>query len=188
MSIRQLKSGERIPDAPARRYLNRSNGYVRLRWTVAPRTQVEVYEHRVDPDGVVVDGVVHHDDRNRANNSPDNLHVHSDAASHMKEHRTDDERIAALYQEGLTTTEISARLGVRASTAYRSLVRQGEKIRPVKDQLKKNLPTDEICSRYSAGESLAKLATAFEVSTGAIQRRLAEGGVTARKCGRPKKE
>lgn len=188
MPIRQLRSGEHIPVGKPGRYLNKSNGYVRLRWTIAPRTRVEVYEHRVDPEGVVVDGVVHHEDRDRANNSPDNLHVHPDVVSHMKEHRADDAQIAAMYREGLTTTQIAARLGICDSTAYRSLVRQGESIRPVKEQLKKNLPVEEICSRYNSGESLSKLATAFEVSTGAIQRRLAEGGVTARKCGRPKKE
>lgn len=70
------------------------DGYVRLQLPSHPyasRPQGEVLEHRLVMEKMVgrflyPDEEVHHRDRNRSNNHPDNLELHQDKRSHMRAH------------------------------------------------------------------------------------------------------
>lgn len=74
MSIRTLKQGDPIPAGEPRRYLNDA-GYVRLRWKVGVEQYVEVYEHRLVMGMPPDDLHVHHRNRDRQDNRPENLEV-----------------------------------------------------------------------------------------------------------------
>ncbi|WP_229434713.1 HNH endonuclease [Nocardia farcinica] len=158
MVIRQLKSGERVPDGEPARYPHQ-RGYIRLRWRIGTNQYVEVYEHRV-VDGVVTDAEeVHHVNGVKDDNRPENLqpmtkHEH---AKHHGEHATRSygpyrsreamekaERAAArraaraavsremreLYEAGMSTVEIGKRYGIDASGVSRRLRQVGTRMRP----------------------------------------------------------
>ena len=127
--IRTLRHGEKIPDGPPRRYPNR-DGYIRLRWTIAPNQQVEVLEHRV-VDGVVVGHqAVHHRNHVTHDNRPENLEPLTNS-EHARRHNLsfDVDAAAEMYRSGSTTIDIGAALGVDPSNVYRQLVRHGVQMR-----------------------------------------------------------
>lgn len=111
--IRSLKAGDPIPPGEPRRYLS-SHGYVRLRWKVGKRRYVEVYEHRV-VDGVVTDAPqVHHHNRVKHDNRPENLEL--DYAPFVPR----DELVAAAADPSVTSAkDLAARFGVPLPTIYR---------------------------------------------------------------------
>ncbi|RKY17302.1 MAG: hypothetical protein DRQ55_16145 [Planctomycetota bacterium] len=82
--LRTLAAGERIPDVPPTRRL--LNGYVMLTW--AP-LGLQALEHRVF-DGIVTEAqAVHHVNRDRADNRPENL-VRMTHSEHAALHNDED--------------------------------------------------------------------------------------------------
>jgi AraC-like DNA-binding protein len=148
-TIRKLRHDEPVPDGEPKRYRN-GTGYVRLRWLVAPQTYVEEYEHRIVAGRPHPRFDVHHLNGVKDDNRPENLRVLT-RAEHAALHGVDREslyapyrsrsakekaeraranrekrearrgRIRELYEEGLTTTEVAAVLGLTAGTVSREL-------------------------------------------------------------------
>lgn len=69
-----LQPGDPIPAGePIRSVVN---GYVVLRWLIAPRTYAQAYEHRLMMGELSPDVMVHHRNKNRSDNRYGNLCVH----------------------------------------------------------------------------------------------------------------
>jgi len=71
-TTRRLQPGDAIPDWEPRRYRH-SNGYVVLRWLVAPCTYVEAFEHRVVMGLPPVEIQIHHINGVKTDNRRENL-------------------------------------------------------------------------------------------------------------------
>ena len=184
MTIRTLRSGERIPDAPPRRYPD-SLGYIRLRWTVAPGEEVEVREHRVF-DGVVTEAShVHHLDHNKANNDPSNL-LPTTPAEHARHHRTiDRELVIELYAEGLSTPEIGRRLGFDASGIWRALNHEGVATRNLSDSQRARLDDEQIRRLHAAGVRSKRIAQSLGYSAIVVNNAFKRLGLEPLRPGRP---
>lgn len=128
-TTRWLSPGEQVPTDEPGRYPS-SHGYVRLRWRIGAKNYVETYEHRVINGRVTSEDHVHHVNHHRADNSPANLRPLS-AVEHHAVHADVVWRAEAvrLYRTGLSTYQVSDRVGRDASTVYRALVDLGEPLR-----------------------------------------------------------
>jgi hypothetical protein len=121
--IRQLRAGEVVPTGNPARYLS-GHGYVRLRWRLG-KEYVEVYEHRVHDGRVTGAEQVHHINRNRSDNSPQNL-ARMTETEHKIAHRPEWWITAAeLYLAGQSMKQVGNRLGRDSGTVYRGLKRMG---------------------------------------------------------------
>lgn len=145
-TIRQLRPGEAVPQHPPRRY-STGSGYIRLRWKVGVAQYVETYEHRVFDGAVTTAEHVHHKNKDRSDNRPENLvqmtaeehtshHSHERRtwapfntfgamwkAAHAENRRFDrdrrTQRMRELYAQGLSTIEIGRRFGLHPSGVWR---------------------------------------------------------------------
>lgn len=147
--IRQLRAGQRIPEGEPKRYRS-GHGYVRLRWRVAPLQYLEVYEHRVVDGRVTEADEVHHENKQRDDNRPENLEPLT-RAEHRARHDAERERryapyrsreamekakraelrraerkvraeaMASDYRDGMTTIEVGEKYGVHCSNVSREL-------------------------------------------------------------------
>jgi Mor family transcriptional regulator len=186
-TIRQLKPGEPLPPGPPKRY-KAGHGYIRLRWKIAPRQYVETYEHRLDGDHVTTAEHVHHKNRRRDDNRPDNLKPLS-AAEHA-EHHTEEyhrraHRMAKLYEEGWSTVELSRKFRISTTCVYRRLVDVGVTMRSAEER-RAEVPPEQAAEMYMAGRSITSLARQYRMDSGRITKLIRAGGGVIRKPGRPK--
>lgn len=123
-TTRTLSPGEKIPTGTPRRYL-RNHGYIELRWTVAPMSQVRAYEHQIVNGHMTTADQVHHRNHQRDDNRAENLKPMSHAEHHA-EHRGEWwEKAANLYADGMGTYRIAKIVGADPSTVFRALVKMG---------------------------------------------------------------
>jgi HNH endonuclease len=123
-TIRQLKAGEELPPGEPRRYVS-GRGYIRLRWRLGDGSYVEVYEHRVIDGRVTTAEQVHHKNRNRSDNRPQNLE-HLSAEAHSAEHHHEAherrERVVSLDADGLNDPAADLPTGLRGDELMTALV------------------------------------------------------------------
>ena len=185
MTIRQLKSGERLPDGEPRRYAT-GHGYVRCRWSVGPYQEVEVYEHRIDWSvrAVVEAQHVHHRNHDRSDNSPANLLALS-AREHGREHQKIDwDAVVALYLAGLTTTQVARKLKCDAGQVSRILARRGITARATRDYAARREEAD-VRAAYAAARTSVDVGRILGVSKAVARRMMKECGLPPFPCGRP---
>lgn len=121
--MRSLRAGEKVPDSTPRRYCY--DRYVNLRWKIGKGEYVEVREHRVR-NGVVVNGIVHHINEKKSDNSPTNLKICKTHSEHRMEHRKIDRaKAVSLYKSGVLTTELSKILKCDPASLSRILRAEG---------------------------------------------------------------
>lgn len=185
--IRQLRSGERVPEAPPRRYINKSHGYVRLRWRVGPARYVEAYEHRVSG-GVVVDAEhVHHRNHKKDDNSPGNL-APLTAAEHARKHLIIDRAaVVRLYESGMSTQKVAERVGTNRGNVSRMLREEGIAPRRKADY-SPSVSEEDLRAARSGFGSAPQIARHFGVPLSTIYRLMREYGIAAYPIGRPTAE
>ena len=128
-SVRTLAPGETLPAGePLRRIAQ--HGYVELRWKVDTRSYVRIYEHQVTNGRVTTAEQVHHVNRVKHDNRPENLR-HLSEAEHAAEHNdvawwAEADR---LYTAGLGTYRIARIVGRHPVTVWRGLVKFGTRLR-----------------------------------------------------------
>ena len=187
MSIRWLGPDEQPPEGvEPRRYVNRSTGYVRLRWRVGPRDYVEVFEHRwvagAHGDASVQ---VHHRNGVRDDNRPENLEVVTPAA-HGAEHRSIDRQcVMDLYAAGLSCVQVAAQVGADASYVFRLLVAAGVSIRPGSTYSTIDIDESLVERLHTAGVRVGRIARLLGVSQIVVQRVVDQLGLTPHRPGRP---
>lgn len=188
-SIRQLQPGEQIPPSEPKRYTS-GQGYIRLRWRIAPRRMVETYEHRVNPDGRVTDAEhVHHHNGDKTDNTPSNL-IPLTADEHTTIHadhrrQVDRTQALALYQGGLTTTETAARLHCHTATISRILAEENVPARPQRDRYPL-VPHDVLHATILANprDRVPQLAVRLNVPRNTIRRSMKAYGIPSFPSGR----
>lgn len=181
--IRSLRPGEATPPGEPRRYPN-SHGYIRLRWKLGRRQYVECYEHRV-VDGYVTDAEhVHHKNRRRDDNRPENLE-HVTAEQHHEHHASPrTEYVLRRYAEGATTVAIAEELGGDASAIWRLLRRRGVQTRPPWGYWPE--PDREgVAFLHAAGVRPARMARTLGVGRVAVERVMDELGLPRFPMGSP---
>lgn len=181
---RTLRPGEPIPAHAPKRYMD-AHGYVILRWLVAPRSYVEVKEHRVVDGRVTTSPEVHHKNRDRADNRAENLE-HLDAPEHGVEHRSVDwARVVDLYEQGYTQVEVGELLGCSAPQVSRILAASGVSIRPPA-----KTTVDETALRRLIGRGdlrVPAIAAELGVSPAVVRRAMSDFGIAAFPAGRPRR-
>lgn len=184
--VRYLRGGELVPTSCPRRYLN-TRGYVRLRWTVGPNSEVETYEHRVVDGRVVEAEHVHHRNHDRADNRPENLEpLSADEHSliHADHRRTVDRAtVVQLYLSGMSQPEVATALGCDNATVCRVLQTEGVASRNVRER--HPYPTrDQAESAHRASTSAAQMAAHLNIPTRRARAVLAHYGLPSFKPGR----
>lgn len=187
-TIRSLQRGEKVPDSEPRRYAISNTGYMRLRWKVGVRQYVETYEHRV-VDGYITDAEhVHHKNRVRDDNRPENLEFLS-ADEHADEHgRESHERaleMAALYEQGLSIIELGRRFSLDTGAISRRLRDVGVVTAPFRRDARP-VDREELARLYAGGRSVQSLASQFHITSARVSEEVKAAGGTMRRPGRPK--
>jgi len=174
--IRQLRAGEPVPSSTPKRYRNAS-GYIRLRWKVGFKEYVEAYEHRVVAGVVGLAVHVHHKNRDKRDNAPDNLQP-MEAKAHGVHHKKPTWDVAEamrLYGEGWSTTRMADRYGVNSATIFRVLTLRGFQFDRGK-QRRVPVDVDEIVRLRNRGHSVSAIARALNVSRDVVRFRLRDFG------------
>lgn len=172
-TIRFLKAGEVVPGFPPKRY-TKGTKYVRLRWKVGVRQYVEVWEHRVR-DGRVVDGIVHHKNHNKHDNSEDNRVIFHSDAEHLAHHRTiSRSEVLRLYSQGVSRSEIARTLSTDSGNISKILTDHGVPLdgTPKGERHPQSKLNNEsvlaIRDERNRGETLVRLAEKYGVTHKAI--------------------
>lgn len=152
--IRQLAPSEPDPAGEPRRYEN-ADGYVRLRWKVAPGEYLERYE-RTEAGTLT---------RTRPP---------------KPQKRIDVARAARLYAEGKTLPEVAAIVGCDHGALSRALRRHGVQARPPNSYHHPEPDTGEVVRLYTEGLGLRDVARKLATSTEKVRRVLLQEGVTVR--------
>jgi transposase-like protein len=112
-------------------------------------------------------------------------------------------QLAEKYTSGMTLSQIAQEYGVSLQAVAYRLKQAGVKSRPLKGRKpsaatierarqanigrpsprRKNLPQEELCAAYEAGDSSEMIARRYDVSDNVIRRRLHEAGIQLRPAG-----
>lgn len=133
MSTRRLRADEHIPAGTPRRF-HTVDGYILLRWRLGVGEYVEALEHRVIAGRLAPE--VHHKNRQRDDNRPENL-LPVSSLEHGSEHsRINFSEAAELYAGGWSLPDLAHRYGVHNSTVLRFLRRRGVTLRTLTEAWK----------------------------------------------------
>lgn len=207
MSIRFITSLSEVPPGAPKRYRN-SRGYIRLRWLIAPSEYVEVLEHRLVMG--IPEGQVHHINRIKHDNRPENLIVLT-AEEHTQLHAREDwesgkytgvsqrdreraqrrleierrwDRMADLYRSGATTITVGEEFGIDPSNVSRGLRARGVQMRSTGEVRAIPIDGGSVIARYAAGEGATRIARELRVSLARVHRVLSDAGIALRGAGR----
>lgn len=184
--IRQLCPGEAVPTTSPRRYRT-SQGYIRLRWKVGIRGYVETYEHRVLDGRVTTAEHVHHKNRDKTDNRPENLeHLTADehAAEHGQEALARRRVIVDMYERGQSIPTISKVIGMDTGAISRHLAAAEVETRTKADYCNP-LDSGAVAEAYSSGIGIKALARRYRVDVKRIRTAIEAEGVALRRPGRP---
>ena len=100
-----------------------------------------------------------------------------------------DKKIVALYQGGMTITEVAAEIGEPPRTVQKKLHEYGV-IRTCYEKriLRSGVDTDEVIRRYTAGESMNTISRSMNISIDVVRVRLAKGNIKIRSGYFPKRD
>jgi hypothetical protein len=185
--IRRLRDDEPIPAGQPRRYVNKCHGYVVLRWKTGTRQYVEMLEHRYVAGRTTPH--VHHINRNRQDNRPENLRPVT-PLEHGAEHSVVDWVEAAdLYAEGWHLKRLADRYCVHYVGLLRGLRKRGVKMRSAAEgkRAARGVDLDRLKQLWSEGLSERAIARALGQSRIVIRDRREQLGLTPRRPGRPTK-
>lgn len=163
-STRTLQPGEETPDGEPKRYLNDA-GYARLRWLVGPQQYVEVYEHRLVAGLPPAEMDVHHRNRVRDDNRPENLVVLTRSEHALLHQREDAEKYAAA---------LSARGGHRSAEAQRKAQRAERRRSAIR------LRAEKMRTLYESGMTTTELGEMFGLDASNVSIHLRRIGTVMR--------
>ncbi|GGH33995.1 HNH endonuclease [Microbacterium album] len=164
MGIRTLRAGDPIPAGEPRRYLTGA-GYIKLRWKVGVEDYVEVYEHRFVMGMPDDDLQVHHRNRGRRDNRPENLVVLS-AAEHRALHDAEDR------------PEFERRMAERGG--YRSRAAQQKAERAAARRAALHRRALAMRAMYEAGSTTTEIGDAFGIHSSNVSIHLRRVGTEMR--------
>ena len=162
--IRTVPPGEALPEGTPARYAS-SHGYVRLRWHVGPDQYIECYEHRAVMGNPPRGFEVHHIDRCRSNNAPENLVVLT-VEEHHAVHNS-------LRPPNLTV-----------STGYRGRAAKKKHARSVARKIVRSLQDEGMARLYGQGLGTVEIGERYGLHHSQVSRRLRKAGVNMRPAGK----
>lgn len=126
VQMRRLRDDEPLPTGTPRRFRTR-DGYWLVRWKVGTRSYVEALEHRMLTGRQTP--VVHHKNRHRDDNRPENLQPVTSLEHGAQHSRINLQEAVALYAAGWSLPTLARRYVVHDATVLRFLRRRGVVLR-----------------------------------------------------------
>lgn len=184
MKIRTLRPGEPVPTTPPRRY-HTTDGYIRLRWKLGVGRYVETLEHRVVDGQVTTAEHVHHKNRIRDDNRPENLE-YLDSQSHSTRHRSVDRaEVVRRYESGQSIVDLSLSMGRDTGALSRILRAEGVQMRTTSDYAARVDPDALRSECAKSGVRVPQVAEALGLTEAQVRRLMRVHGVPSFPAGNP---
>ena len=146
---------------------------------------VECYEHRWVTQCFDPDLEVHHINGVKHDNRPENLVVLTPSGHKEAHYRNDTAEIVRLYQSGLSTLQVGARLGLHHTVVNRALRRAGVERRSISEALRMAVDMGAIERLHGQGVRARRIAKVLDISPSMVDARVRELGLTPHRDGRP---